>query len=50
MTARPWTQVVVADRERRTETLEVDGRLQRHVEGCRCTTLHMWWPCEDVTP
>lgn len=40
----------VFTRELPTETIEVDGRRERHVVGCYCTTKVMRWPCQDVTP
>lgn len=45
-----FSAIIVSGREVPSETFEVDGRLERHIEGCSCTTLHMRWPCEDVTP
>lgn len=39
-------RAVISERQLHTETFEVDGRVQCHVEGCSCTTSRVWWPCE----
>lgn len=41
-------RAVITEREVRTDIVVVDGRRQRHIEGCCCTTGRMWWPCQEV--